>query len=404
MNYLAKTFATLVAVSGVFMGTANAETSMAFETPSDGDTISGRVQISGWAVDPVGIEEVKLYIDGVEIGEMPYGSSRVDVGTAFPDIEGSENSGFGATFNSRKLENGPHVFTVEVENFASEETSISNTVVVSNEPGPSFPPPTIDLSEATARVVNGVVFLDNVRIGDQVFNNLDLVFNEKTRQFSFGAFSDDFDGDGYRDDDSDKDGFSDDDYDKDGFRDDDDGTVQPGVPLAFAEVKGEVISVDGNTIVIASTDPEHGGAVGNVTVDITEAVLDDSMGGQVVVGDFVEAKGAWDGSVLTAVFIESDEPDAEKGGEEEEDLAVLPGVPLANAEVKGVVKSVNGNTIVVTSTDPEHGGAVGDVTIDITNAVLDNSLGGSIDIGEAIEAKGDWDGSVLHADFVELDD
>ena len=66
---------------------------------------------------------------------------------------------------------------------------MSNTVLVSNEPGPKFPPPEIDLSQASARVVDGVVFLDNVLIGGEVFNNLDLVFNPITRKFAFASVS-----------------------------------------------------------------------------------------------------------------------------------------------------------------------------------------------------------------------
>jgi len=308
MRTLSNTVISLIASIPLMVSTVLAETTIGFETPVDGQSVSGRIQVSGWAVDPVGIDKVEFYIDGQDNGfDVPYGSNRADIGLAFPNISGAENSGFGATYSTRRLSNGPHVFRVEVENNNSDKTSVTHTVVVSNEPGPAFPPPNIDLSLASARVVNGIVFLNNVLIGGQIFNNLDLIFDPKSRQFSFAAFANDLDGDGFRDDDSDHDGFSDGDKDEDGFIDDDDGTVRPGIPLALAEVKGTVISVNGNTIIVSSTDPEHGGAVGNVTIDISNAVIDDSLGGQIVVGDIIEAEGSWDGFVLTAVFIEDDD-------------------------------------------------------------------------------------------------
>jgi hypothetical protein len=185
-----------------------------------------------------------------------------------------------------------------------------------------------------------------------------------------------------------------------------DDTVRPGVPLAAAEVKGTVTSITGNSMIVHSTDPEHGGAVGNVTVDISNAVIDDSLVGGLQIGAMVEVKGSWDGSVLTATLIEGDDANGGSGPDDggTVDDSVRPGVPLAAAEVKGTVTSVTGNTMIVHSTDPEHGGAVGNVTVDFSGAMIDDSLPSGIVVGLPVEAKGSWDGFVLTATFVELDD
>lgn len=310
MNKLIKRFLLFVIAISLIPGMALANTIIGFETPADGQTIGGRIQISGWAVDPDGIDEVYLYIDDREKGiELAYGSSRGDVASAYPDIADSLNSGFSGIYNTRLLSNGAHLFRIEVEDEKGEKTSVMRAVVVSNEPGEHWPPPQIDLSQVTSRVVNSIIFLDNVLIDGKAFNNLDLVFDPKTRQFSFSAFDDDLDGDGYHDDDLDEDGYHDDDEDQDGFHDSDENSVQPGIPMPLAEIKGEVISVNGETIVVFSDDPEHGGAVGEVTIDISNAVLDDNLNGTITIGDTIEAEGSWDGYVLAAIYVERDDDD-----------------------------------------------------------------------------------------------
>ena len=73
---------------------AAAEITFNIEEPAEGSVRSGIGLISGWAVSDVGIESVEAFINGESLGLVPYGSPRGDVGAAFPNIPGSDESGW----------------------------------------------------------------------------------------------------------------------------------------------------------------------------------------------------------------------------------------------------------------------------------------------------------------------
>ena len=58
------------------------------------ETHTGVGNLRGWAISSDGIDKVEIYIDDAYALDAPYGGVRTDVRDAFPDVEGSENSGF----------------------------------------------------------------------------------------------------------------------------------------------------------------------------------------------------------------------------------------------------------------------------------------------------------------------
>jgi hypothetical protein len=69
----------------------------ALEGPSG--TVSGVQTIYGWALALRGISKVELYVGNQYIGRIPYGGSRQDIRSQYPDYPDSEYSGFVTEYN-----------------------------------------------------------------------------------------------------------------------------------------------------------------------------------------------------------------------------------------------------------------------------------------------------------------
>ncbi len=91
--------------------------SIAINGPKSGDTVSGTVIVSGWALDNalgIGtpISRVRILVDGVVAGDATYGLKRPDVCAVFPQRPGCPNVGFSYAWNTASLKPGPHQITV----------------------------------------------------------------------------------------------------------------------------------------------------------------------------------------------------------------------------------------------------------------------------------------------------
>ena len=86
------------------------------ESPVEGQPVSGILPIYGWALDPKGIAKVELLMDDQWIANVPYGGTRKDVQSAYPDYPDAENSGFATVWNYSALTSGDHSVKVRVHN------------------------------------------------------------------------------------------------------------------------------------------------------------------------------------------------------------------------------------------------------------------------------------------------
>lgn len=75
-----------------------------FDNPLEGSTVSGGLPVTGWALDNIGLESVKIYRDKLpgETGTLIYvgdavfiNGARPDVETAYPGYPGNYNAGWG---------------------------------------------------------------------------------------------------------------------------------------------------------------------------------------------------------------------------------------------------------------------------------------------------------------------
>lgn len=109
------------------------------ESPAAGDTYSGVSTLRGWAVAYEGISKVDIYIDGNFFQSAPYGGKRGDVGSIFPEINDSDESGFALAYNFSGLSAGTHTIKVEAVTTQGRVLSRTSQFQVTKFPAPFLP-------------------------------------------------------------------------------------------------------------------------------------------------------------------------------------------------------------------------------------------------------------------------
>ena len=101
------------------------------EEPLAGEVHTGVGNLRGWAVSSEGIARIEILINGVSSFDAPYGGIRSDVGSAFPDVPDSNESGFSLAFNYNVLGAGQHTITAVAHALSGEifESSATFNVV-----------------------------------------------------------------------------------------------------------------------------------------------------------------------------------------------------------------------------------------------------------------------------------
>jgi hypothetical protein len=112
-----------------------------FETPLDGSTVSSSIAVTGWALDDLGVESVKIYRGEpnnlVYIGDAVFvEGARPDVEQAYPDYPMNYKAGWGYMMLTNFLLNGGngtfkiHVIAADVE--GHQVTLGTKTITVDN--------------------------------------------------------------------------------------------------------------------------------------------------------------------------------------------------------------------------------------------------------------------------------
>ena len=139
--------------------------------PINGEVHSGIGNLRGWAISDNGIDRVEIFIDGVYRYDAPYGGLRVDVGAAFPTVDGSLLSGYSLAFGYADLGSGQHtVRAVAYDSLgnSTEQSSTFNVVVYdqnfinSNE--------VVDLSGSSISASGDEIMINDASIGQRSYN------------------------------------------------------------------------------------------------------------------------------------------------------------------------------------------------------------------------------------------
>jgi Bacterial Ig domain len=105
------------------------------DVPAPLATLSGTVDVAGWAFDDRGITKVDIYIDGTPVGQASYGSPRPDVANDYPNMTPALNSGFQFRLDTTTMSNGQHELQIHAVDAAGNQAVVvprSTTITINN--------------------------------------------------------------------------------------------------------------------------------------------------------------------------------------------------------------------------------------------------------------------------------
>jgi|GEM_PF-1544614 beta-N-acetylglucosaminidase len=99
------------------------------DAPSNGTFYKsqpGQVSVTGWSLNPFGVQKVQVYFDNTYEGDANIGVSRPDVNNVYPGYTGGANSGFAYNLNLSNISDGAHTISVKsIGNDGNVETQNS---------------------------------------------------------------------------------------------------------------------------------------------------------------------------------------------------------------------------------------------------------------------------------------
>ncbi|MDO4925306.1 MAG: N-acetylmuramoyl-L-alanine amidase [Turicibacter sp.] len=99
------------------------------DSPTNNSVVTdGNLKIRGWALDQVGVKEVRVYIDNKDFGPVTYGTTRVDVNKAYPGYSSGNNAGFDATIDVSSLTSGNKKVVVKITSNDGTSQNIERTI------------------------------------------------------------------------------------------------------------------------------------------------------------------------------------------------------------------------------------------------------------------------------------
>lgn len=127
----------LVATAALFLaGGAAAQPFGAIDSPTEGQTVSGVVRVSGFVLDMRAVGKIEVLVDDAVVNAAQMNLPRIDLLEIFPPYAGSPTSqpGFLTSFLAGNYSNGQHTVKIRVTESDSQAQTIvaSVTVVVDN--------------------------------------------------------------------------------------------------------------------------------------------------------------------------------------------------------------------------------------------------------------------------------
>jgi hypothetical protein len=154
-----------------FVGSAQAAPDLTtfFESPVDGQVVSGVGLIRGWAFAEAGSlpPVLGLLIDGQWQGRIPCCSARADVAAAFAAQPAALSSGWGTVLNYGLLSAGHHTVRLTDSRYDGIIIFLDTHEVTIVRPGGFEYLDQFDLSSATARIAGDNIILSGVVVRDK---------------------------------------------------------------------------------------------------------------------------------------------------------------------------------------------------------------------------------------------
>ena len=171
----------LVAVADASEGDATFR--LKLEEPINGEIHMGIGNLRGWSVASSGIEKVEIFIDGVYRFDIPYGGLRREIGKAFPDIEGSELSGYASSVNFNGLSKGNHTLVVQVTDvFGSVVTRSVKFNVTYFDKGYLSASDVIELGWSNIQGLGDNISIEGARVDGEIYD-IEIKWRTKSQGF-----------------------------------------------------------------------------------------------------------------------------------------------------------------------------------------------------------------------------
>ena len=85
------------------------------DAPNDNEVVKSKtLNVRGWALAGSGVKEVRVYVDGKDLGTVAYGTKRADVNKAYPGYSSGDNAGFEGNVNISGISEGNRKLTVKI--------------------------------------------------------------------------------------------------------------------------------------------------------------------------------------------------------------------------------------------------------------------------------------------------
>jgi photosystem II stability/assembly factor-like uncharacterized protein len=110
-----------------------------FNYPDEYRIVDGSINLTGWALDDIGVESVKIYqqngIEKIYLGDADFSEgSRPDIATFYAYFPNSTRAGWSYAFSTNTLEDGDYKFVAEATDFEGNTTTLEgNTFTIDNE-------------------------------------------------------------------------------------------------------------------------------------------------------------------------------------------------------------------------------------------------------------------------------
>ena len=109
------------------------------DAPNDNEVVkSTTLNVRGWALAGSGVKEVRVYVDGKDLGTVAYGAKRADVNKAYPGYSSGDNAGFEGNVNISGISGGNRKLTVKIIANDGSVQNIEKTIKVEKAQSRSY--------------------------------------------------------------------------------------------------------------------------------------------------------------------------------------------------------------------------------------------------------------------------
>lgn len=165
--------------------TSTSDILLTIEDPTEYSIKQGVGNIRGWVVSDSPVIGVRHYLNGVDMGAIPYGGERLDIGLAYPGYPDSDRSGFSRSMYWGHLDddndNELTVIALNEDGEFAEQTVMFNVARLKNRKEWEKSP---NLQFMSFVALKDGFALEDVIIGNNVIKTITFEWSNKLQGFA----------------------------------------------------------------------------------------------------------------------------------------------------------------------------------------------------------------------------